>query len=613
MARWLGIILVLALLLCSCTQNGATETEPTNEEQTSQSTTSSGMYVPQAPVEQATAGAVRYFALDAECYGYALLGEDLVLLRQNDGSGEIVLYRGSDLQMVKTVSLGLGVLPKLAQMQISKQGIGYFDSVNCSLVFLNADLLETGRIYLPKGVLGNAWISADWKAAYYCTEKGIFALDLKTGISRCLKEQEAIHQEVTGLMGKDEFVRYEVEVAEGQKAIQLINTSSGVVDREGDYLNGLSTWQNRYFLPQQIGPAYQLRFGRGEDHRVLWPKEEGAQPIPLLQDDGLVMLQVGEAAATLSYYDLYSGRRIAEVTLEGVTEIICVQADGNGGVWLLGMDSMHKQALYNWNPEKSPLADGGYYIAPFFSKENPDLAGLAQWKQNAAVQSNRLGVEFNLWQDAVKLAPEGYVFEGEYLPQAYNELWPLLEKAMSAFPDGFLATAAGEEELQIALVKEIVGDPLWGNQENPSVIQFWNGDVPVIVLQLTDNLERDFYHGVALLMETKVLSSTSSYYEWHKVNPSGFKYDNSYVKNLNRVDTTFTEGTNRYFIDLFSMSYAKEDRASIFEYACMDGNEEYFQSAHIQAKLRRICKGVRNAFGLKQVQEKFLWEQYLVE
>lgn len=616
MVRWLGIILVLALLLCSCTQEVTTGTEPTNNTiqsaQPSQ-TTSTGIYVPQTSVEHATAGAVRYFEVGADCYGCAPLGEDLVLLRKNNGAGELALYRSSDLQLVKSVPLGAGVLPKLEQMQFSQQGIGYFDSVSCAMVFLNTDLLETGRIYLPKETLGNAWLSADWKMVYYCTEKGIFALEMKTGISRCLKEQEASRQEITGLMGNGEFIRYEVETTEGQKAVQLINTSSGVVEREGDYLNGLLTWQNRYFLPQQTGPVYQLRFGRGEDHRVLWPREEAAQPIPLLRDDGFVMLQAGEAAVTLSYYDLYTGRRSAEVTMEGITEIGCLQADGSGGVWLLGKDSSDKQALYHWNPEKSQLTDGGYYIAPFFSAENPDISGLALWKQRAADMSNRLGAEFYLWQDAVKLAPGGYTFEGEYLSQVYDELWPLLEKAMSAFPDGFLASASADEKLQIALVKDIVGDPLWGNQKNPSVIQFWNGNVPVIALKLTNNLERDFYHGVALLMETKVLSNTSSYYEWHKVNPGGFKYDNSYVENLNREDTAYTQGADRYFINLFSMSYAKEDRATIFEYACTPGNEEYFQSARIQAKLSRICKGVRNAFGLKQVQETFLWEQYLAK
>lgn len=613
MVRWLGTILVLTLLLTGCAQNATDPTDNTIESiQGVQPPASSGIYVPQAPVERETSGAVRYFKTDAGIYGCVVLGDDLVLLRQNGGAGELVLYSGNDLNAVKTLSLGIGVLPKPEQLQISRQGIGYFDSVSSSIVFLNTDLLETGRIHLSEKVLGNTWLTPDWKMAYYCTGKGIFALDLKTGISRCLMEQSAKYQEITGVMGNGEFLRYQFGPTEEEITVQLIKADSGVTAREGDYLNGLITWQNRYFLPQQIGPVFQLRFGRGEDHRVLWPKEATARSVPLLQDDSIVLVQDNESASVLTYYDLYTGRRSAEVTLKGITGINSLCADGNGGVWLLGKDVSGNQAFYHWDCRKSALSDGGYYIASFFSEENPDLAGLAQWKQNAAEQSDRLGADFLLWQDAVKLAPEGYTFEGEYMTQAYDKLWPSLEKAMSAFPDGFLSTASGNGKVKIGLVKNIVGDSLWGNQTNPSVIQFWDGDTPVIVLQMSDHLERDFYHGVSLLIETRVLVKTTSYYEWHKVNPGGFKYDNSYIENLNRVDTALTEGENRYFIDLFSMSYAKEDRASIFEYACMDGNEEYFQSSNIQAKLRRICKGIRNAFGLKQVEETFLWEQYLV-
>ena len=41
------------------------------------------------------------------------------------------------------------------------------------------------------------------------------------------------------------------------------------------------------------------------------------------------------------------------------------------------------------------------------------------------------------------------------------------------------------------------------------------------------------------------------------------------------------------------------------------GNEHYFQSKTMQAKLMQICLGIREAFGLKKSPEVFLWEQYL--
>jgi hypothetical protein len=83
------------------------------------------------------------------------------------------------------------------------------------------------------------------------------------------------------------------------------------------------------------------------------------------------------------------------------------------------------------------------------------------------------------------------------------------------------------------------------------------------------------------------------------------------VTNQFREDYQYLEDENRVFIDMYSMSYPKEDRARIFEYAMMEGNESYFQSDIMQLKLKTLCKGIREAFNLKKYTEPLLWEQYL--
>ena len=60
------------------------------------------------------------------------------------------------------------------------------------------------------------------------------------------------------------------------------------------------------------------------------------------------------------------------------------------------------------------------------------------------------------------------------------------------------------------------------------------------------------------------------------------------------------------------MSYPKEDRARILEYAMTPGHSEYFRSPQMQAKLSQLCQGIREAYGLKKQKEAFLWEQYLL-
>ena len=60
----------------------------------------------------------------------------------------------------------------------------------------------------------------------------------------------------------------------------------------------------------------------------------------------------------------------------------------------------------------------------------------------------------------------------------------------------------------------------------------------------------------------------------------------------------------RSFVDTYSMSYPKEDRARIFEYAMTAGNEPLFAASPLQYKLKMLCQGIREAFGLKKIPGK---------
>ena len=61
------------------------------------------------------------------------------------------------------------------------------------------------------------------------------------------------------------------------------------------------------------------------------------------------------------------------------------------------------------------------------------------------------------------------------------------------------------------------------------------------------------------------------------------------------------------------MTYPKEDRARLMEYAMMPENESYFITDTMQAKLRTLCLAIREAYDLETATESFLWEQYLAE
>jgi len=181
MVRLFGVLLLLVLLLCGCSQNTATPTDPVGNPSSTatEPITTPGLYVPDSDIEKETAGAVRYFELEGkEYYGCIPLGNNLLLLQQKNGGGLLSLYGGERLELIRTVSMGENVTPTVEQLQLTDQGIGYYDDQSRSVVFLNHQLVEIGRMYLPEEVQGRAYLSPEWKMLYYCTEKGINALDL---------------------------------------------------------------------------------------------------------------------------------------------------------------------------------------------------------------------------------------------------------------------------------------------------------------------------------------------------------------------------------------------------------------------------------------------------
>ena len=114
-------------------------------------------------------------------------------------------------------------------------------------------------------------------------------------------------------------------------------------------------------------------------------------------------------------------------------------------------------------------------------------------------------------------------------------------------------------------------------------------------------------------METVVLTESSAYDRWDNLNPDDFAYDNDYVSNQSRDGSPWMKAGKEYFIDTYSMSFPKEDRARLFEYAMIPGHADLFRSPNLQRKLQQLCTGIREAFGLEDYAEPLPWEQYLSE
>lgn len=595
MKRWICLLALLMLLAgCGSQTQSPGNTEPTVG--TAPSGFSEGLYDPADPVEALTGGALRAYPLKGrECTGLVPLNGDLLLF----GSDSLTILTGENLTEALTAAVPGLPKPGSGMVQVRKEGVAYYNARTGSVVFLSAGLRQTGCLRLTEPVTGGVCLTPDWSKLYYCTESGVQALDLNTGISRLLKAQSASGQSITGGFQNGSVLRCRVESADGTAQTLLISADTGETLARGDDLDSLTGEGDVFFLTKDKN---EYIFGRGEaqPHNLL-PAGDG-EILPLPQADCAVGCCPTADGIRLDCYDLFSGMRKASVELPGTEPVECLMAEGSM-VWL-----RRGETLYRWDTSLTPTGDEKCYTAPRYTPDDPDEAGLAGIASRAEELERRWGVEILIWKDAAAAAAPDYRFEAEYLTEPYQAGLAALEKAFGAFPENFFRQAVEGTggTLRIALVRGIYTRDAALSAPG---IEYLRENGACIALSLGSGLEQIFYHEVGHLMETRILSGCTAYYEWDALNPYGFRYDNDYAANQNRTDDRYLEGANRYFIDLYAMSFACEDRSRIFEYACMPGNGDYFASAHMQAKLRRICLGLRQAFRLEE--GTYLWEQYL--
>lgn len=600
MKRWLAL-LAIALFLSGCS-NATPQENIDNTPATLPpipGITAPALYDAQNPIEELTNGAVKaYSPENGECSYIAPLGKNILLFAGDN----VTLYRGELLTEVATARIP--ALPAIdsGMVQIQKDGIAYYDAQGNRLIFLNQFFREVGAVSLPEEINGDVYLTPDWKMLYYCSDAGVHALDLDTGVSRLLKAQNAQWLGVNGGFLNAAVLRCTIAQEDGTQSTILLSAETGTVLAEGDYLQNMRGSGDCYYLQAQESHVFGIL---EEQPRNLQPAGKG-KLYPFPDGRGAVQLTKLKTGCRLDFYDVEAGKRTASQELPGITKLDNVFW-ANGAVWFTSGET-----LYRWETELSAVEDQRTYIVPHYHYADPDELGLAAIGQQLEKLEERFGVELLYWDEAEGLAPWNYSFTAEYLTEPYAANLYILERAMAQFPEGFFPKIAQQTtsgKLKIVLVRGIYGGVETEKYASASGIQFYADGDAYIALTLGEDLENWLYHELGHLIDNRILSTVNTYSRWNALNPWDFKYDNDYIKNQDRTDRKYLEGEKRHFVDFYSMSFAVEDRSRIFEYACMPGNEEVFASKYMQKKLKCVCDGIRQAFDLEE--EAYVWEQYL--
>jgi len=589
----LFLILLIVAMLAGCGKKDVAPSAAT--EAPLPIDTTNCIYIQGSAVEQQTGGAVRAYGLENDTYfGLYAMGSNLLLLHQKG----LTVLTGEYGE--RTASLETRELHPNSVMDIAPTGIAYYSPNSRTVTVLNPRLQEASRMELPKEIVGNPQISIARNEVYYTTGNEIRALSMTTGISRLLRQQSSGTQALLGTYfeGTDLLIQITDEL--GGVDTEYISTQTGQTLSQGQLPTMLSTYGEQYYAFLQDGVAVQTAFGtRGGDSQSLlvpYPANGGRALLPNI--NGAVDYIPTEEGISLTYYDL-SGQHTAQVVLNQVHSPIAFCSDGTG-VWMLATDGENTcHALYRWDVTKSVTADEQVYTGPLYTAENPDTEGIAQCAELANTYQKQYGVKLLLWKDAVNTTG-GYTLTPEHNPQVITGMLEKIQPVLAQFPENFLQKTVEAGWVRIALVREIEG--------NRNFVQFWeDGDCWIIIsakADAADALLQNLGYGV----DSHVLGNSRDFDTWDGLNPAGFTYP--YSSNVD-VSSGYLVGSNRAFTDALAMSYPHEDRCRVFYYAMLPDQGELFQSPILQAKLLRICEGIREAYKLEKKTETYLWEQYL--
>lgn len=581
------LALLLALLLAGC----AAQPTPTTE-----TTAADALYTPGHRLETQTSGMMQVFPTETSgfCRIWAM-GEDVLL----SGDGKLTRLSGASLTPSSTRQAD-------TVLQTGSDGVWLFDGSAVQILDGSFALLQT--VTIPDEVLGVPGLEGS--RLYYLSEGCLKVLDLSTGLSSLLRDNMAFTDGTVQCLG--DLLLLHLTDEDGIGKTLLVSAADGSTQYPSLAVSDACRFETGLGILLEDGQVLLLPDSGGAQKLTL---EEGEQAVGFLPEiGGLITCRNDTAGLTLRLYTLLQGILRSSVLLPEVDLVGtgCVSADG---MLYISAHSTQETAwwILRWNYEAFPPVSEDSCLEPYYTRDFPDVQGQASCEALAREMGAQYGITVLLFEKAAACAPWDYVFAAEYRVDKTNWALEDLKATLEAFPEGFLTKLRQDwEDLTVCIVDTIQGTAESGSLDSAEGLQFQNGSHFYIALapKEEDSLKHTLFHEFSHLIDNRVLTKTGAYDNWNDLNPQDFAYSLDLNADMTPYKALLT-GPDRVFIDNYAMTFPAEDRARIFECACTSGNEEDFVSPILQAKLQRICTGIRQAFDLEDAPERFLWEQYL--
>jgi len=595
MKRWI-LLLLVCLLLAGC---GTTEpTEPSEVTDPTAAIQETEVTVPTEPtLLQSDVEGLSTFRLEEDaCAGFFPWGPDRYVLLST--AGKLHLLTGDALNEEKVRDLECSLTMDDPSIRVSGDKLCYFDRSREAYVTLGWNLTELSAITIRDEITAGPVMDDSFSTIYYATVDGIRAMDISTGNSRLLRQEHQTVTEMGGLCFEDSTLHYRRLLENGVEQDCFIRTTDGTLVNVATLNGPMVTWGRSYAAVMD----FQLPLTRyreilcgsleGVPHRLV---TDTVHDHILFPGNGTVLLQqLQQPGLELELYDLETGDRIARyVRLDWEAPFTHARfEDGDLWLWMddsgtfLRMDTTtHQRVPGTLEPLATLSAPAGLETATALAQEIADTYGVGI--ELSSSDNRTTGINYDAWPD--------------YRPQEYEAALKLLKQTMDTFPPGLFPKL----KLTIRLVDDF--DPAQGLPEGTGNLII--GSPRVMELSICDNMLNIFYHELFHAMELYITSETNRLSKWTDRNPEGFSYAGSTIP----YETgELAESEYLYAVaDAYGLVSAREDRAQIFLYAMMEGQEELFRNEVVQAKLDYLCTAIRYAWNWRKVETVFPWEQYL--
>lgn len=596
--------LLLALLVLTGCAEHPVETIPTQPPETSVPTEptepSQSFYVADTPMERGTAGAVRVYAMEDTVTGIARLGDSLLICTENR---QICLLDPETLSVTAQRELECEVEWGCGDLVITGNHLAYYDTGAGSYIVLDDDLLTVSAVELGDDLSAHPVVASTLETIYYANAEGIQVLNLSTGGSRLLRQEHETVVNLDGVYFNDTLLRYTRRLSDGTEQDCFISAENGRLYDTAAFQEHLVTWDDRYatVLEQEypFGKLQYLLSGQwdGEDRILSLPGGWDSVSFP---GSGLALIQQKHSVGlVVSCYDLETGTMISQVTMPQIYECFAYSFADGDRIWLWNGTG---GGFYCWDRTQTAVTSGSSLLDDYRVLTDDDAD--ASYVLKARTLSEQYQVKITLTDGQNRTQGLDYSDYPDYRETYYSTALDLLEDVLEQFPQGFLKTMAKKTSsgyLQIRLTDDY--DPATGVMSESCECDLTGKEI-TISISMCESMEELFIPQLYAAIETRIRNRCDDLDKWWKLNPEEFEYGNA------AVFGQYAEGSSRYFLDADSMDSAREDRARIFQAAMAPGNEELFQSEHLQAKLSELCRLIRKAYSLDADME-LPWEQYL--